>query len=202
MCRKVQFCGCQSKANAVQSQYVFWIVCWYPKKTTIAPRVSSYPSLHCSLDLPHCHWLGEGDRREINMFCQIWASFPHNIAKGWLSYSRIFLNTDISGLSIVQLREVNSLLHLERGSETKNTIAHYFSSAQVNFHWNREKKSREKHYIRKWGGKEICLGLYTFHLWFCVTYRVLILFSLSSTAIVRMSPTLKKLPSLFSWTVE
>lgn len=137
----------------MQSQYVFWRVSWYPKETMMAPRVSSYPSLHCSLDLFHCHWLGERDRKGIHMFCQISAPFPHNIAKGWLNNSRIFLNTDIPGLPIVQLREVNSLLHLERGSEIKTTIAHYFSSAQANFHWNREKKSLEKHYIRRWRGK-------------------------------------------------
>lgn len=124
------------------SQHLFWIICWYKKETMMAPRVSLYPSLHCSLNLLHCHWLGEGHRKEIHMFCQISAPSLHNIAKCWLSSSKIFLNTrrNTSGPLTVQSREVNSLFLLERGSEIKNTTAHYLSSAQANFYWNREKK--------------------------------------------------------------
>lgn len=144
------------------SQHVFWIICRYPKETTMAPRVSPYPSLHCSLNLFHCHWVGQGDRKGIHMFCQISAPSPHDIAKCWLSNSSIFLNTDISGLSVVQFREVNSLLHLERGSEIKNITAHYLSSAQANFRWNREKKKTlGKHYVWKWvRGRHLAGTLY------------------------------------------
>lgn len=135
----------------------------------MAPRASPYPSLHCSSDLLHCHWLEEGDRKEIHTFCQISAPFPHDIAKGWLSSSRTFLNTGISGLPVVQSREVNSLLHHERGSEIKNTTAHYFSRAQADFHWNRAKKKNllEKDYTRKWGERHLPETLYLPSLVLC-----------------------------------
>lgn len=149
VCRKMQFHGCHSKANAVQftSQHAFWMTCWYPKEPFVASTPSPYPFLHYSLSLLHCQWLGERENRRVSPPAMSTLSpFSPQRCQGLAQQLQVLPKCKRwdSGQPVVRTREVNSLFHLGRGNETKNSTAHSFSSSQANFHGNRAKKSLEK----------------------------------------------------------
>lgn len=108
MCRKMQFHSCHSKENAVQlaSQHVFRIISWHPKEHFVASTASPYPSLHYSLALLHCQWREEEEDRkeELHMHCPISAPLLQDVAKGWLSSCRTFLNASVETLDRLSCR--------------------------------------------------------------------------------------------------
>lgn len=140
----MQFHSCHSKENAVQfaSQHVFWIICWHPKEPFVASTASLYHSFHYSFALLPCQWLEEEEDRkeELHMSSRL-SPFTPERCQGLAQQLQDLPKCKCwdSGQTVLQTRDVNNLLHLERGNETNNSTAHFFSGVQANFQRNREK---------------------------------------------------------------